>query len=67
MAYPFEPLSSKNLKLFWEVIHGMTLYNRETNQNDTFDTSKQTDKLSRNEHTRQNKSPIFRPQRQRKN
>ena len=62
MAYPFQEMDTQKLIKFWEVL----LYKKETNQNDTFDTSKQTDKLSRNKHTRKNKSLNFRPQRQRK-
>ena len=67
MAYPFEPMDTYKLKRFWEVNHGVTLYNRETNWDYTFDTSKQTDKFSSLKHNPSPKSPIYRPQRPRKN
>ena len=61
MAYPFQEMDTQKLIRFWEVF----FYKKETNRNDTFDTSKQTEKFSRNKHNPPSKSKIYRPQRQR--
>ena len=65
MAYPFQPLDTEKLKRFWDVL----LYKKETNRKISMIPFIPRNKLTNLRETNtnpSNKSPIYRPQRQRK-